>query len=123
MKSSTSIFIIIVFLVLVAGAVFFFMNGSKNPLTTPGTEGGNTEDVQIANFAFSPSQIIISEGDTVRWTNMDSATHRLLSDSAVVIDSPPLSKGATYSHTFNVLGTYPYHCSTHPTMKGTVIVQ
>ncbi|HTZ41834.1 MAG TPA: plastocyanin/azurin family copper-binding protein [Candidatus Omnitrophota bacterium] len=31
--------------------------------------------------------------------------------------------GGTYSHTFAAAGTYSYHCSIHPSMKGTIIVQ
>ncbi len=34
-----------------------------------------------------------------------------------------LGNGATFSFTFDKAGTYPYHCSIHPNMKGTVVVQ
>ena len=30
--------------------------------------------------------------------------------------------GGMFAHTFNTAGTYPYHCSIHNVMKGTVIV-
>jgi len=38
------------------------------------------------------------------------------------LGSGTLGKGATYAHTFDCPGTYPYHCGFHPTMRGTVIV-
>lgn len=78
--------------------------------------------VTIQNFAFNPSQITVNKGDTVIWTNEDSFTHTVVSDSGSEINSPALSSGQAYSHTFNTAGTFDYHCSLHPSMKGKVIV-
>jgi plastocyanin len=36
--------------------------------------------------------------------------------------SPVLRKGETFSHAFQMAGTYPYICSIHPYMRGTVVV-
>jgi plastocyanin len=41
----------------------------------------------------------------------------------VPFSSPTLATGATYQFTFTHAGTYAYHCSIHPSMKGTIIVQ
>ena len=79
--------------------------------------------VAISNFAFSPSLVTIHSGDSVTWTNMDSATHTIVSDSENELNSNSISNGGTYSHTFNTPGTYYYHCSIHPSMKGEIIVQ
>lgn len=56
---------------------------------------------------------------------MDAAPHTVTSDVGSVkneLDSPTLAKGYTYSHTFNEIGTYAYHCSIHTSMKGKIIV-
>ena len=33
-----------------------------------------------------------------------------------------MAGGASFSHTFDEAGTYPYHCQVHPWMAGSVIV-
>ena len=76
----------------------------------------------IKNFAFSPAQITVNKGDTVVWTNNDTAPHTVTGDNGGP-DSPTLQNGATYSYTFNTAGTFPYYCSIHPMMKGIVTVQ
>jgi amicyanin len=93
--------------------------------TTTTRAGAKTIEVDIKSFAFDPKTIAITKGDTVVWTNMDAAPHRVISDigsAKDVLDSPILAKGDTYSHTFNELGTYAYHCAIHVSMKGKIIV-
>jgi len=85
---------------------------------TPGAQGAS---VEIKNFAFEPKTITIKVGRTVTWTNQDSAAHTVAGDGG--IDSGDLSKGKSYSKTFDTEGTFDYHCSIHPQMKGQVIVQ
>ncbi len=87
------------------------------------TGGTGTHYVNISGFAFSPSTLTISAGDTVTWTNMDSASHTITSDSGTELASSSISNGGTYSHTFNTKGTFGYHCSIHTTMKGTIVVE
>lgn len=43
--------------------------------------------------------------------------------SPAAFSSDSLSTGASYKFTFTQPGSYTYHCSIHPSMKGTVIVQ
>jgi amicyanin len=83
---------------------------------------GQIHDVAISGFAFSPAELSIKAGDTVTWTNEDSAPHTIISDSGNEIGSETLSNGQTYSHTFNTAGTFDYHCSIHKSMKAKIIV-
>jgi len=80
---------------------------------------GKIVDVAIEGFAFTPSSIEVSTGDTVRWTNMDSDYHTV---SGPTFTSGNISKGQSYKFLFNEPGVYNYICSIHPSMKGTVIV-
>jgi plastocyanin len=127
-------------IVLVAGGVYLYTQQSYQtaPATNPpagGNQGtGNpsggtpaastpqTYNVAISGFAFSPSTLPIKAGDSVIWTNMDSVSHTIVSDSGNELGSSALSSGATYSHTFNTAGTFAYHCSVHPSMKGQIAV-
>jgi amicyanin len=80
--------------------------------------------VDIKEYAFTPETIKVKVGETVTWTNQDSVQHNVAADtpSADAPDGPLIGKGETYKFTFNKAGTYTYHCTPHPSMKGTVIV-
>ena len=95
----------------------------KQPVQQTPEGAPQTYQVQITDFAFKPAQINIKAGDLVIWTNEDPVSHTVESDSGSEISSLSLSKGRSYSHTFETTGTYSYHCSIHPSMKGTVIVE
>ena len=76
----------------------------------------------INNFAFAPGGLTIPAGSKVTWTNQQSVAHTVVSDTGS-FSSPVLTDGSTYSVTLNTPGTYNYHCSIHPFMKGTITVQ
>ena len=79
------------------------------------------QSVSIQNFSF-PATVNVNVGDTVTWTNQDSAAHTVTSDTACVFGSGQLAQGQSFSHTFTQAGTFTYHCSIHPTMTGSVVV-
>lgn len=83
----------------------------------------STVNVDIQNFAFATSVISIKRGDTVVWTNRDTAPHTVTSDSGSELSSLTLNNGETYTHIFNETGNFDYHCAFHSGMKGTVIVE
>jgi amicyanin len=94
-------------------------NQQQNQTPPPAAK---TYDVTIQGFVFNPSELNIKTGDTVTWTNKDSAPHTVVSDSGSELDSPSLSQGQTFSHTFNQAGTFNYHCGLHLSMKAKVVV-
>ena len=97
------------------------VSSTQAPPTTVAA-GPKTVSVAIQNFAFSPATLNINRGDTVIWTNKDSAPHTVTSDTGSEMGSSTLSTGGTYSHTFNTAGTFSYHCNIHASMKAKVIV-
>lgn len=86
-----------------------------------------TAKAVIVDKAFSPATLTVKKGTTVTWTNQDDMGHNVVSDDAAPEGGPPkeaglFGKGETFSFTYNTVGTFPYHCSPHPFMQGTVVV-
>lgn len=83
-----------------------------------------TNQVTYKGFAVVQKAIKVKKGTMVTWTNEDSAKHDVTPDkeSADFKASELFGKGETYSMTFNTVGTYAYHCSPHPYMKGVIEV-
>jgi len=76
---------------------------------------------------FLPSDVTVSVGDTVTWTNDSSVIHTVTSGNPDdgpdgVFDSSIVMSGDTFTHTFTETGQYEYFCSIHPWMTGTVVV-
>ena len=86
-----------------------------------GTTSGGGTDVTIANFAFSPASLEVKVGDTVTWTNEDSAVHDVQGDGG--ISSGKLNQGDTYAKKFDAAGSFAYKCAIHPSMTGTIVVK
>jgi PKD repeat protein/plastocyanin len=74
--------------------------------------------------AFSPSDVTITTGQTVRWEFDQAATsHTVTSTSANwSIDETRAANGAAVEHTFTQPGTYTFFCKIHPAMTGSVTV-
>ncbi len=79
--------------------------------------------IEINGFAYSPATIKIKKGTTVTWTNKDQVRHNVVSDEGNELSGQLLAQGESYSHTFDEVGTFAYHCAPHPRMMGTVIVE
>ena len=71
---------------------------------------------------FQSGNLTVQVGDTVTWTNGDDMPHTVTAESGA-FDSGNLNQGQTYTHTFETAGTFPYSCTYHPFMKGTVTVR
>ena len=76
---------------------------------------------------FSPSQLTIQEGDTVRWmgrVDLEFDGHNVVAEDHS-FKSGPLANLRTYSFTFTQAGVYPYRCNLHhgETMAATITVE
>jgi plastocyanin len=107
------------------GGGLYGSGGSTTTTGTPGTTiggGGGGAEVVMKNLAFEPATVTIKAGESVTWTNQDSMNHTVVADNGE-FESSALGNGAAFSFTFDKAGTYPYHCSIHPSMKATIVVQ
>jgi plastocyanin len=82
---------------------------------------GGEVDVSIEGFAFNPADITATVGQTITFTNGDSAPHTATLDDGSCT-TPNIANGASEGLTFNAAGTYPFHCTVHPDMKGTITI-
>jgi len=81
-----------------------------------------TAEVKVDNFSFGPATLAVAVGTTVTWTNRDDIPHTIVSNDKV-FKSKVLDTDEKFSFTFTKAGTYPYFCSIHPKMTGSVVVQ
>lgn len=89
-----------------------------------GARGAVAQDgaaVNIVDFAFEPAAVEVPVGATVTWTNSGGAPHTATANDGS-FDSGTLQPGASFSQTFSAAGSFPYVCSIHPQMTGTVTV-
>lgn len=85
-------------------------------------EGLPEATVTIEEFSYSPNPLRVKVGTTVTWTNNDSEPHSATADDGI-FNTGTLDQGQSGSVTFTKAGAYTYHCSFHPNMTGTVIVE
>jgi len=86
-----------------------------------GSSLATVHDVEIVDFQFSPSSLTVNAGDTVRWTNLDSAPHTSTSNTDIW-DSGTLTNDQSYEYVLATVGDFPYFCGIHPSMTATIMV-
>lgn len=94
--------------------------------TSPASGAGGTQvkiTEQGGKYGFSPTTLTVAKGTKVVWTNASDAPHTVTSDTGTTLASSTIDpSGGTFSFTFTQPGTYSYHCTIHPYMKGTITV-
>jgi plastocyanin len=76
----------------------------------------------MREMTFRPLRIEVAAGATVVWTNADAMVHTVTSDDGRW-SSGAIEPGATWRRRFDRPGTYNFHCTPHPFMKGVVVVR
>jgi plastocyanin len=87
----------------------------------PAAAAGGAQ-VVVDNFSFAPATTTVPVGTTVTWTNHDDIPHNVVSPEQK-FKSRVLDSDETFTHTFDVAGTYKYYCSIHPRMTGQIVVR
>lgn len=82
-------------------------------LSIPDPSRAAIVDVSVGpGNAFSPQSPQIVMGDTVRWTRL-GGLHNVNSDEGAFRSGDPSSAWTTFEYTFDVIGTFGYHCEVH----------
>jgi len=76
--------------------------------------------VEVSNNVFTPDELQIAAGDTVEWRNIEGI-HNVNGSQGTFPENPEsfgnsTGSGWTYSHVFNIAGSYDYRCDPHYTL-------
>lgn len=104
---------------------------TSTPPTSSTSPGSGTADapagapqIVIDNFAFSPANLSVTPGQTVTVVNKDSTTHTLTATTSKAFDTGDIAPGKTGTFTAPTTpGSYPYICTIHQFMHGTLTVE
>lgn len=89
---------------------------SRTPAASP-----QAASVTIQGFRFQPQTLRVKVGTTVTWSNTDQILHTATSsEGGFDLEMP--EAGTSVSFTFDSAGTFPYACTRHASMTGTVEV-
>ena len=84
---------------------------------------GQTVEVGIEKYTYTPAEVTIRVGDTVKWINREKRTsHSVVFPQEGGRESDRMFPDESWQREFTQAGRYPYTCGPHPEMKGVVIV-
>jgi plastocyanin len=101
----------------VVGAMLAFGAVAAQDATTR-----DTNEITIDNFTFTPKELTVAVGTTVKWVNHDDIPHTVV-EKKTTFRSKALDTDDSYSFTFSSAGTFDYFCGLHPHMVGQIIVK
>ncbi len=93
--------------------------GTTSCIPPAGTTGGVA--VSIKDFAFEPSAIVAKVGQAVTFTNTGFESHNATLDAGGC-GTPTLETGQVGQLVFAAAGVYPFHCTVHAQMTGSITV-
>jgi plastocyanin len=80
------------------------------------TPSGTTHVIHLSGYSFSPADLTIAVGDSVRAV-VDGGTHTFTSSAGPKSwDSGGMSAGQSYTVTFTTAGSYTFLCSYHSSL-------
>jgi plastocyanin len=122
MKMSKIIIAVIVVVVVIMAVIAVTMIPKTTNNNLPDIPLGSTVHI-TTDFTFNPASVTIHLGENVTWINDAGIAHTIMSDDSTdPYSSGVLTSGHSFTHEFNSLGVFEYHCSIHPSMKGNVTV-
>ena len=101
------------------GAAVSRLDRGEGECTAGGSEDRGDKDRQLQFCAGNGHR---GCGTRVTWTNHDDIPHTAVSTDGV-FKSKVMDTDEKFSYTFTTPGTFPYFCSIHPKMTGTIVVQ
>jgi plastocyanin len=94
--------------------------GSPSESPSDGGDGGGGADLTTVDFGFSPSQLSVTEGQTITVTNIGESSHTFTTDDGAIDET--IGVGETVEITLTGVSSGGFHCEFHPQMMGTLTV-
>ncbi len=82
--------------------------------------GGGGSDLTIVDFGFSPTELSVTEGQTISITNTGDVSHTFTTDDDAIDQT--ISPGETVDVTLTGVASGGFHCRFHSQMTGTLTV-
>jgi plastocyanin len=82
--------------------------------------GGGEADLTIADFSFSPTELSVTEGQTITVTNVGQTSHSFTTDDEAIDET--IDPGATVDIPLTGATSGGFHCRFHSQMTGTLTV-
>lgn len=98
-------------------AIVIAIPAAHPPVYTP-----VSHEITMAADSYRPTELTVARGDTIVWFNTDIVTHTATSRGGFW-DSGRLKRGKRFRWVAVSSGRYPYVCSTHRGMRGTIVVR
>jgi plastocyanin len=93
---------------------------SESPSESPADGGGGGADLTIVDFAFSPTDLSVTDGQTITVTNIGETSHTFTTDDDSVDET--IGAGETVEIPLTGVSTGGFHCRFHSQMVGTLTV-
>ena len=95
---------------------------AEEPSPEPPPGGRDTVVAVVQDFLFRPSRLEVAAGTTIVWTNRGQVLHSVSANDGS-FDTGLIEPGGQGAITFPRVGSFPFHCTPHPFMTGTVVVR
>ncbi|MFJ9682073.1 cupredoxin domain-containing protein [Streptomyces sp. NPDC101194] len=80
--------------------------------------------ITIKDFTFEPALLTVAPGALITVVNEDAAPHNVTATGSAAFGTGDVAPGRTVTFTAPAkAGTYPYICTIHPYMKGSLVVR
>lgn len=95
--------------------------GNGGDGTETQTQGGGGADLTIVDFSFSPSDLTVSDGDTITVANIGDTTHTFTTEDEAINET--IAPGEEVEVEVSGVESQGFHCRFHSQMTGNLTVE
>jgi plastocyanin len=88
----------------------------------PTPAGRDTVTAEVRDFMFRPARLTVRAGTTIVWTNGGQVAHTVTAEDGS-FDSGLIERGQQRAMLFSKPGSFSFHCTPHPFMRGEIVVR